>query len=342
MALTLARGTESVCAREPGARRELLPHAEPAEREQLSPRRPTLAPVARPALASGVLEGLPSLTALAVLCMRALSSLPGSPADHANDRRHRLLLPGALDTALTGLGMITARSPGTHRALRALSLGLADHVALRTDAIDRAVLDAVATGATQLVILGAGLDARAYRMDALRGLDVFELDVASTQAIKRRQASVHVPRARRHRFVEVDFERDALEARLLAEGFDPTKKSVWIWEGVTPYLPREAIEATLHQVGRLADVESRVLVTYVTGEMVKAPTLLLPAFLAGFELLGEPLRGRLETEELAALAAREGLRVESDTGSADWARSHFRGPTTGLEITERLAVLVRS
>ncbi|MBN8614039.1 MAG: SAM-dependent methyltransferase [Deltaproteobacteria bacterium] len=286
-------------------------------------------------------EGVPSLTALAVLSMRALSSLPGSPSDHVGDRGHRVLVPGALDRSLDLLGALTARSPATHRALRALTVGLADHVALRTDAIDRALLDAIDAGCTQLVILGAGLDARAYRMDALRGLDVFEVDVKSTQAIKRRATRGRRLRARGHRFVEVDFERDALEARLLAEGFDPSEKSVWIWEGVTPYLPRAAIEATLHQVARLADEGSRVLVTYVTGEMVNAPTWLLPAVLVGFEMLGEPLRGRLEPDELAALGAREGLRVIGDTGSRDWARAHYRERPSRVEITERLAVLER-
>jgi methyltransferase (TIGR00027 family) len=288
-----------------------------------------------------VLEGLPSITALAVLSLRGLSSLPGSPADHVGDRGHRLLLPGALDRALGVLGVITSRSARTHRALRALTLGLADHVALRTDAIDRALTLAIAGGARQLVILGAGLDARAYRMDVLREVDVFEVDVKSTQAVKRRQAAIHRPRSKRHRFVEVDFEKDALEARLIAEGFDPDRPSVWIWEGVTPYLPHAAIEATLHQLSRLADEGSQVLVTYLTGEMVEAPTLLLPAVLASFELLGEPLRGRYEPEEFAALASREGFELASDTGSPEWARAHYRERPSGLEITERLAVLVR-
>lgn len=286
-------------------------------------------------------EGVPSLTALGVLSMRALSSLPGSPADHVGDRGHRVLVPRAIDRGLDAIGAITARSPLAHRALRALTLGLADHVALRTDAIDHALGEAIAAGAKQLVILGAGLDARAYRMDVLRTVEVFEVDVKSTQAIKRRATRGRSVRARAHRFVEVDFERDALEARLLAEGFDPSKKSVWIWEGVTPYLPRAAIEATLDQLARLAEEGSRVLVTYLTGEMLNAPTLLLPAVLVAFETLGEPLRGRMEPEELAALAAREGFRVKSDTGSREWARAHYRARPSRIEITERLAILER-
>ncbi len=288
-----------------------------------------------------MIEGVPSLTALGVLTLRALSSLPGSPADHVGDRSQRVLVPAAFERGLEVMGAITARSPRAHDVLRMLTAGLADHVALRTDAIDTALRAAVAAGARQLVILGAGLDARAYRMRELAGLCVLEVDVASTQATKRRWARGRSPTSAGHRFVEVDFSKDALDERLLAEGFDASLPTVWIWEGVTPYLTRGAIEGTLATVARLSCRGSRLLMTYVTSEMVKAPLLLLPPVLAAFSLLGEPLLGRLEPEELAGLARREGLAVQSDTGSPDWARAHYRTRPSRWEITERLAILAR-
>lgn len=288
-----------------------------------------------------MIEGVPSLTALGVLTLRALSSLPGSPADHVGDRSQRVLVPRAIDRGLDVLGSLTARSPRTHDALRALTAGLADHVALRTDAIDAASRTAVSAGASQLVILGAGLDARAYRMRELAPLAVLEVDIGSTQAIKRRWAHGRAPLSREHRFVEVDFGKDALDARLLEEGFDPSARTLWIWEGVTPYLPREAIEASLAVIARLSAPGSRALVTYVTGEMVKAPLVLLPPVLAAFSMLGEPLIGKLEPDELEGVAGKLGLTVLSDTGSPEWARTHYRARPSRWEITERLAVLAR-
>jgi len=288
-----------------------------------------------------VIGGGPSLPALAGLTLRALSSLPGSPAEHVGDRSQRVLVPRAIDRGLDVVGTITSRSPRTHQTLRMLTAGLADHVALRTDAIDSALRAAITHGATQLVILGAGLDARAYRMRELTSLAVLEVDMASTQAVKRRWARGLCPTCRAHSFVEVDFARDALDVRLLAEGFDASAPTVWIWEGVTPYLARDAIEDTLAVVARLSSPGSRLLMTYATREMVKAPPVLLAPVLAAFSLLGEPLIGRLEPEELAALARREGLAVESDTGSPDWARAHYRARPSRWVITERLAVLTR-
>ncbi len=288
-----------------------------------------------------MIAGAPSLTALGVLGLRALSSLPGSPSDHVGDRSLRLLVPPALDRGFEALGALTSRSPRVHAALRMLTAGLADHVALRTDAIDAEVRDALAQGLSQLVILGAGLDSRGYRLEALRDATVFEVDVASTQATKRSWARHHAPTSAAHHFVEVDFGKDALDERLLASGFDASRPSVWLWEGVTPYLPPAAIERTLSIIARLSAPSSRALVTYVTGEMVKAPLLLLPPVLAAFQLLGEPLLGRFEPEELAALAVREGFVVERDTGSPEWARVHYRARPSRWEITERLVVLSR-
>src|ERR1051325_4074894 len=61
----------------------------------------------------------------------------------------------------------------------------ADLMALRTTAIDTAVRDAIAAGATQLVILGAGYDGRAWRMSELADVKVFEVDHPATQGDKR-------------------------------------------------------------------------------------------------------------------------------------------------------------
>ena len=62
---------------------------------------------------------------------------------------------------------------------------MADMMALRTAAIDAAIRDAIAGGATQLVILGAGYDGRAWRMPELAGVKVFEVDHPATQGDKR-------------------------------------------------------------------------------------------------------------------------------------------------------------
>src|SRR5207247_6302785 len=91
---------------------------------------------------------------------------------------------------------------------------MADLIALRTAAIDTAVRDAIAGGATQLVILGAGYDGRAWRMSELAGVRVFEVDRLATQGDKRAHLAELPPATGIVIFVAIDFEREPLGAAL--------------------------------------------------------------------------------------------------------------------------------
>src|SRR5205085_1708347 len=91
---------------------------------------------------------------------------------------------------------------------------MADIMALRTSAIDAAVRDAIARGAQQLVILGAGYDGRAWRMKELANVRVFEVDHPATQAAKRSHIAELSPAIGNVTFVPVDFERESLDPAL--------------------------------------------------------------------------------------------------------------------------------
>src|SRR5512132_3216071 len=97
---------------------------------------------------------------------------------------------------------------------------MADMIALRTAAIDAAVRDAIAGGASQLVILGAGYDGRAWRMPELAGVRIFEIDHPTTQGDKRTHLAELPPAAGTVEFVSVDFERESLDAVLDSAGHD--------------------------------------------------------------------------------------------------------------------------
>lgn len=106
---------------------------------------------------------------------------------------------------------------------------------------------------TQFVILGAGFDTRAYRLPAGWGVRCFEIDAPKTQAVKRDllvRAAIDTSHVA---FVSADFETDDWLARLVEAGFDVNKPALFIWEGVTMYLERPAIEATLRKIGGLAN-----------------------------------------------------------------------------------------
>jgi methyltransferase (TIGR00027 family) len=220
------------------------------------------------------------------------------------------------------------------RVARLLSFGLVDHLELRTRAIDDVIAE---VAAPQLVVLGAGLDSRAYRMRALAEAIVFEVDHPASQAFKRRRAAELSLAARDLRFVGVDFENDDLGERLAAAGHDPALPTTWIWEGVTPYLTEQAIDGTLGIVlARSAD-RSALVMTYVTPELAPLPRALRPLVLPAFRLLGEDLRGLLTPERAHALVRKRGFDVTADETMAEIAgRYGLREPR--VVIPERVLV----
>jgi methyltransferase (TIGR00027 family) len=102
-----------------------------------------------------------------------------------------------------------------------------------------------ADSAAQLVILGAGLDTRAYGPLAEGKLAMFELDKSATQSSKREALRRAKLNADHVHFVEVDFSDSNWIRALTSSAYDPSLKTIFLWEGVTPYLTEAEVYATL-------------------------------------------------------------------------------------------------
>ena len=113
---------------------------------------------------------------------------------------------------------------------------------IRTRYIDERLQLAIAGGARQVVILGAGLDSRAYRMrELLQGVKVFEVDWADAGTQKGAgEADLWMPPGG-FGVRPIDFTRENLDNVLVNAGHDKNMKTFYIWEGVTYYLPEQAI-----------------------------------------------------------------------------------------------------
>jgi len=180
----------------------------------------------------------------------------------------------------------------------------------RTVILDRAL----STGPTpeQLVILGAGLDSRAWRLDSLKDTVVFEVDYPSTQAWKRARSAAVPYKAKDVRFVAMDFGRDRLRPLIQGAGFDPGKRTFWLWEGVTMYLRPEEVAANLGAFAALSAPGSRIALTYLRRKNGRVPRSL---FLA---MMGEPVRSAFDPAQMTELAQSHGWRLMSDTTVKDW------------------------
>jgi methyltransferase (TIGR00027 family) len=143
--------------------------------------------------------------------------------------------------------------------------GVSGYIAVRTRMFDEYVLKGAAEGASQYVVMGAGLDSRAYRFaDQLAGVRIFEVDHPSSQAAKKQRVIKHFGKLPSHvRYVPVDFTRDDLLDRLSNAGYEPGLPTLFTLEGVVMYLDVNSVLNTLSFIHENSGSASSVIFDYV-------------------------------------------------------------------------------
>jgi methyltransferase (TIGR00027 family) len=274
-----------------------------------------------------------SRTALMVAYMRAVADAGATHVRDFHDPTARAFLN---DKWLRRLAKIEEQ---VRTGREALTLGFArvsaDLMALRTSTIDAALRAAVVRGTMQVVILGAGLDGRAWRVTELAGLRLFEVDHPATQAYKRRHLGALPPLIANVTFVPVDFEHESLDTALANAGHDETQPTCWIWEGVVMYLTPEAVRSTLASIARRSAKGSTLIVNYHATMQAALIRLLL-------RVLGEPVKSKWSPHEMAEALRAAGFSAVEDSGVADWAKrfatgriNDRAGPVMRIVVAER-------
>jgi methyltransferase (TIGR00027 family) len=134
---------------------------------------------------------------------------------------------------------------------------------LRTRFFDEAVVRALDDGVRQIVILGAGYDARALRFRT-PGVRFFEVDHPATQADKRARLGQVDASLVGITFVAADFTDAGLAAALAAAGHDPAQPTQFLCEGVLRYLPEQWFHELLRVPAHLATPGSELAVSIST------------------------------------------------------------------------------
>lgn len=184
----------------------------------------------------------------------------------------------------------------------------------RTVSIDEAVRG---RPVPQMVIVGAGLDDRAWRMGELAGTEVFEVDHPASQQDKRSRVGDRQPRAAAVRFVPVDLSRDRLEAALASAGHRAEVATTWIWEGVVPYLTRGEVVATVRAVAARSATGSRLIVNYQAPALAATIGRLAARIMAATggnrtRQADEPRRSTWRARAMGELLASHGFLISRD------------------------------
>ena len=194
---------------------------------------------------------------------------------------------------------------------RALTIAQIDTVPIRVGVIDKALTDALQAGCEQFVLLGAGFDTRAYRIEALKGRTLFEVDHPATQAAKRARAEALPSPAVKRVWVPVDFLRDRLSERLESSGHNRDLRTVWVWEGVVMYLNDDAVMSSLREIRACSAPGSRLILHYHEGAEGSLIRRLMGHVTA---LMGEPQIGVRSRVVMRALVESAGFQVQEDWG----------------------------
>lgn len=197
-----------------------------------------------------------------------------------------------------------------------------------------------ASGHTQYVILGAGLDTFAYRAGG--DTTVFEVDHPDTQQWKRDLLADAGIAATAVEFVSVDFENDSLDEQLAAHGFDPARPALVSWLGVSMYLTAPAIAATLAVLGRCAP-GTELIMEYALPAHLRDER---GAAYAGHALaattdLSEPWHSYFAPEELSAMLDTHGFTVHEHRSQREAVPPALWQRTDGLRPVD-LCRLVRA
>ncbi|GAB3892550.1 class I SAM-dependent methyltransferase [Kibdelosporangium lantanae] len=157
-----------------------------------------------------------------------------------------------------GINVLTQLATGELEPDDLVGPAAIDGAKVRTRFYDEFFRDATNAGVTQVVILAAGLDSRAYRLPWLAGTVVYEIDQPQVTEFRTRTLAElgAVPTADR-RPVAVDL-RDDWPTELRAAGFDPAHPTAWSAEGLLGYLPPEAQDRLLDTITELSASGSRV------------------------------------------------------------------------------------
>jgi methyltransferase (TIGR00027 family) len=190
---------------------------------------------------------------------------------------------------------------------------------VRTVHIDTSMRDCLRDGATQVVVLGAGLDSRAYRFGKeFPGVVFYEVDFPPTQAYKIQRVRRVLGRVPKDvRYVPIDFTKDDLRTQLLRGGYREKEKSFFIWEGVVHYIPEAAVRATLRFIAEHSGPGSRIVFDYPlsTNHRINNPGDLLARW-------GEPFVFGFPPDGPSRMLKEEGLKVVSDLSNGELVRRY--------------------
>ena len=216
-----------------------------------------------------------------------------------------------------------------------LAPGFHEHLISRTRFIDDLIEKSAKEGIEQYVILGAGYDSRANRLNLPPSLKIFEVDQPEVSDIKLSKLPKDLPNLENITYVNVDFSHQSLSEQLLTAGFDQTKSTIFTLEGVSQYITKEAVSSTIRELSLITkDARSIFFMSYVDELLKKDPAACFgkgypnPSKKANLiqtlsAKVGEPWISFYRDEEIESILAENGYSMKENVTLEDLNSPYF-------------------
>jgi methyltransferase (TIGR00027 family) len=273
-------------------------------------------------------------TALGPMVIAAAEQYTPPPRRLVDDEMAVRLLPPASRLAVRVCGWRPVRDLLV-RATERTAPGMWGSMLCRKRYADDTVTQAVTSGIGQVVILGAGLDTRAYRLVVPAGARAFEIDQPANTTLKIRRVEAAIGRVPEGvHVIPVDFETDDVATALAENGFELTRPALFVWEAVTQYLSEDAVRRTFAFLSGAAP-GSRLIFTYIRADFLDG------THLYGAQRLRVRMTGRYEVwkyglhpHEVGPLLREYGWEEREQVGPAEYTARYLDRVGRRMPVSE--------
>lgn len=213
--------------------------------------------------------------------------------------------------------------------------GVYNSIVSRVRYFDDFVKKSIDEGLEQLVIIGAGYDTRAYRIEGLKKLKVFEVDHPDTQSVKTGKIKKIFNSLPDHVvYVPIDLAIDKFDQKLQSSGYDQSKKTLFVLEGLLYYLPPKFVDGILSSISTKSSKGSSILFDYFPESVVNGSCELEVGRNIHNHLveIGEPLQFGIKDGTIETFLVERGFSGVQNVSAEQYKKMYFQGVNKDREV----------
>ena len=203
----------------------------------------------------------------------------------------------------------------------------------RTKFIDEKTLK-VLNEVEQILILGAGLDTRAYRLKGMAQKIIYEVDLLNIQKTKKKGLKKYLGELPSTvQFISIDFNKEKTETVLNNSSFDYTKTTLVILEAVTQYINQDAVDEVFNFISKLPN-GSYLLFTYVLRDIIERKTEDAKKIIDWSEKKHYPFIFGINPSDVKSFLEKYNLEMLEDVGTEFYQENYLKPVNRGIEAYE--------